>query len=231
MIEKNENNSITLLTVIFFINAVIEIYAEYIHLETVIYITKPLIPIFLIVLYWMTSDVKNKLFSLTLFFSVITNLLFIPKNDMFLFYGIIAFTIHRIILLYYVYKLVRINSYKLLLLCTIPLLAIFIYLHIESSYLPKNSVLILILHIFLIAIFGGIALSEYILDDNKKNSYLMISSLLFIALQFVIFIEKYFLRSVPLETLRPIAMSLNVFAFYTFYRFVNAAEENYLDNN
>lgn len=231
MIGKYENNSITVLTSIFFINAVLEISAEYFQFKWIIYVTKPLIPIILMVLYWVSSDVKNNLFFLTLFFSAITNLLFIPKNEMFLFYGILAFTIHRIILLYYVYKTVKVRSYKLFVLCTIPLLTIFIYLLIESSYLPANSIPILILQIFLIGIFGGIAVSEYILEDSKQSSYLMICALLFIALQLVIFIEKYFLKSIPIEALRPIAMSLNVLAFYSFYKFIISSEEKTLNND
>lgn len=231
MSEVYKNNIIKILTIVYFVNGLIEVVAEQYHNQSVIYITKPLIPIFLMIMYWETSRVRNSLFFLTLFFSVLTNLLFIPNNDTVLFYGIIAFTIHRLIMLYYIFKIVKVTNLKPFILSTIPVVVIFFYLYIESSYLPKNSIPILIFQIFLIGSFGGFALSKYLLEDNKQNSYLMICALLFIALQFIIFIEKYFLHAIPIESLRPIAMSLNVLAFFAFYKFIEVYERNLLNNN
>lgn len=75
------------------------------------------------------------------------------------------------------------------------------------------------------SIFAGIALSNYVMNDNKQNSILLISAFLFVLLQFVIFIEKYFLIYELKEIFRPMAMLLNVFAFYTLFRYIIETEK------
>ena len=65
--------------------------------------------------------------------------------------------------------------------------------------------------------------------QRPKNSILLISALLFVMLQFVIFIEKYYLKNEYQEVLRPLAMTLNALAFFSFYKYVIEAEK--LNNN
>jgi hypothetical protein len=225
MIRKFNITSVNIILIIFFLNALIEVVAEQFSLINIIYIAKPLIPILLIILYWISSSVKNPLFFITLLLSVITNLLFIPNNERFLFYAIIIFTIHRIIMLFYIFKLQKVH-YTSFIITTIPLFLIFFYLFVESSYVPENTYFILIFQVFMISIFGGIALSSYIVDDNRQNSYLMICGLLFMGLQLVVFVEKIFLHEISIHSFRPLAMILNALAFYTFYKFVIEAEES-----
>lgn len=210
---------------IYFLNALTEIVAEFFAFSPVIYITKPLIPFILMLLYYVASTEREVLFFITMFFSAVTNLLFIPKSEQYLFYGIIAFTIHRVLMLIFIFKILKNIKIIPLVLTTIPLILIFFYLFIESAYVPANSFYILIFQIILIAIFGGAALSSYIIEDSRENSYLMICGLLFVGLQLVLYVEKYFLYAIPIISLRPIAMSLNVLAFFSFYKYVIVAEE------
>lgn len=114
----------------------------------------------------------------------------------------------------------------MLIAITIPLLAIFFYLFFASTDVPDNSYFLLILLNIMGAILGGIGISNYILNDNKQNSLLMISALLFIGLQMVVYVERYYLSSMILEYVRPLAMVFNVFAFFTFYKYVIAVESN-----
>ena len=222
---KINNNFTKIILALFFINAIVEIIAETFAYKPVIYITKPLIPILLMVLYWFSSSVKNTLFFLILLFSAVTNLLFIPSSTNFLFFAIIAFTIHRILLLFYIFKFVKITSFKFFILATIPIIAVFYYLLIESTNIPDNSYFILFFQILLIGTLVGLALANYIKADNLQNTYLMISALLFAGLQLVIYIEKYFLVGENFIILRPIAMSLNVMAFFSFYKFIMVTEQ------
>ena len=213
------------ITAAYFVVAMTEIMAELFSYIPVIVVVKPLMPILLMVLYWCSSDRRNPLFFLAISFSVITNILFIPNDQKMLFFGIIAFMIHRIVILYYIFKLVKITDYIPVAIATIPFLLVFFYL-LASSEVPENSFLLLVIQNILIAIFGGIALSNYIMHDNKKNSWLLICGLLFVALQFIVFIEKYYLSGLSPAIFRPIAMGLNAFAFYTFYEFVSAIEKS-----
>jgi hypothetical protein len=64
------------------------------------------------------------------------------------------------------------------------------------------------------------------MNDSKQNSYLLISVLLFLGLQLVIYIEKYYMVDSHSYILRPLAMTLNILAFYMFYQFVVISEKN-----
>lgn len=226
MIGVINKKTVTILTIVYFINALIEILAEYFSCKTIIFITKPLIPFLLISLYWCSSIKKNLVFVIIMLFSLITNILFIPKSPNALFYGVIAFTFHRILLIYYLFYLSKIKNYIPFILTTIPLLFIFFYLFFISSNVPQNSYALIFFHNIMGAVIGGIGISNYIVNDNKRNSILMISVLLFLGLQLVIFVEKYYLYNFSLEFIRPLAMLLNVLAFYTFYKYVIVTESN-----
>jgi hypothetical protein len=64
------------------------------------------------------------------------------------------------------------------------------------------------------------------MNDNKQNSVLLISALLFVMLQFVVFVEKYFLVNEFEELFRPLAMTFNALAFFSFYKYVITAEKS-----
>jgi hypothetical protein len=108
----------------------------------------------------------------------------------------------------------------------LPLFGIFSYLFFASSDVPDNTYFLLFFHNIMGAILGGIGISNYIVNDNKQNSLLMISTLLFIGLQMVIYIERYYWYNVNLEYIRPLAMLLNSFAFFTFYKYVISTESD-----
>lgn len=224
---KNRYILVNALIIIYFINAIIEVISEYASFSATIYITKPLIPLILMVLYFYKSSKKNSLFFVIMSFSLITNLLFIPSDEKALFYGVISFTIHRIFLLFLIFKIIKIKDYIPFVLATIPLAFIFFYLFAASD-VPENSYYLIVFHNLMGAVLGGMAISNYVMNDNKQNSLLLISVLLFLGLQLVVYIEKYYLVESHSFLLRPLAMTLNILAFYTFYKFVIASER--LDN-
>ena len=124
----NKKNIITLLIGFYFVNAIIEVVAESISCKPIIYISKPLIPFLLMVLYFYNSSKKDIFFFLVMLFSLITNLLFIPNSQESLFYGVISFTIHRIFLLILIFKIVKIKDFIPFFLATLPLGFIFFLL-------------------------------------------------------------------------------------------------------
>ena len=208
----------------YFLVALLEIIAEFYNYQPAIVVLKPMIPALLMLFYWYVSPKRNILFFLALFFSIVTNLLFIPDTREMLFFGVITFMIHRIFIIWLIVKLLHIRDFIPPVIATIPLLLIFCYLLSITNGIPENSFWLLIIQNILIAILGGIALSNYMVEDNKRNSWLLICGLLFVALQFIVFIERYYLSGISPMIFRPIAMVLNAAAFYTFYRFVLATE-------
>ena len=132
---------------------------------------------------------------------------------------------HRILVIFLIIRLNQIKDYIPVLIATAPFLIVFFYLYFETPELTESSLIILVLQNILISVFAGISLSGYVMNDNKRNSILLISALLFVMLQFSVFIEKYFLNYEYSEILRPLSMTLNGMAFYSFYRYVIEAEK------
>ena len=223
---QKKENIIKSLTVGYFVIAFFEVIAEYFVNRPIICALKPVIPLVLIVIYYIESDKKNMLFIVALLLSLITNILFIPNTPSYLFYGVLVFTIHRIIVIYLIFHFQKVNDFIPLIIATTPFLLIFFYLFLETPEIPQNSIYIIIFQNLLISLFAGIALSSYFMNDNKQNSILLISALLFVMLQFVVFVEKYFLVNEFEEMFSPLAMTFNALAFFSFYKYVITAEKS-----
>ena len=226
---QKKENIIKSLTVGYFVIAFFEVIAEYMVNRPIICALKPVIPLVLIVIYYIESDKRNMLFIMAILLSLITNILFIPNTPSYLFYGVLVFTIHRVIVIYLIFHFQKVTDFIPLIIATAPFLLIFFYLFLETVEIPHNSIYIIIFQNLLISLFAGIALSSYFMNDNKQNSILLISALLFVMLQFVVFVEKYFLVNEFEEMFRTLAMTLNALAFFSFYKYVITAEK--LNNN
>ena len=223
---QKKESIIKSLTVGYFVIAFFEVIAEYFVNRPIICALKPVIPLVLIAIYYIESDKKNMLFIVALLLSLITNILFIPNTPSYLFYGVLVFTIHRVIVIYLIFHFQKVNDFIPLIIATAPFLLIFFYLFLETVEIPHNSIYIIIFQNLLISLFAGIALSSYFMNDNKQNSILLISALLFVMLQFVVFVEKYFLVNEFEEMFSPLAMTFNALAFFSFYKYVITAEKS-----
>ncbi len=226
MVFEHPDRKVNVITAAYFLVAGVEIMAELFQYTPLIIVFKPLMPAVLMLLYLVTSRRRNILFFAAMSLSLLTNLLFIPDSREILFYGVIAFMLHRIAAIVLVVQLLKPRDYVPLGIGMIPFLLIFFYLLAITPDIPSNSFLLLIVQNILISVFGGIALANYMMHDNRRNSWLLICSLLFVALQFIVFLEKYYLNDLSPLIFRPIAMGLNAFAFYTFYEFVIATEQS-----
>lgn len=214
------------LTICFFAVAVLEVISEYWQNKDLIFSLKPFITLLLIVIYCVESKQRNLIFISALLLSLITNILFIPNTPNYLHYALLVFTIHRVLVVYMVLGLQNIKDYIPVLIATVPFMLIFFYLFMETAEIPERSYYLLILQNILISIFSGLALSSYVMNDNKQNSMLLIAVLLFVMLQFIVFIEKYLLVNEYASILRPLAMTFNVLAFFSLYKYVIIAEKS-----
>jgi len=208
-------------SIIYFVIGITEVIAEFFAFNQAIIILKPLIPLMLMIVYRMTSTEQNPLFFATMFFSFLTNLLFLPIGPDVLFYAVIAFTVHRILFIYCIVKMLKIKDFIPIAIGFVPFFFLFSYVFKFADEVSNTMYAMIILQNFLISALGGIALSNYIMKDDSKNSWLYMCGLLFVLLQFVIFIERYYIM---ISIFRPIAMLLNVSGFYCFYRFFISTE-------
>ena len=228
-IFRNQTNSEKLLIVLFFFFVTIEVISELLLYRPFLYIFKPLISLSLMVLYWHTSSRKNIAFFLIVAFLMIAGEFFIEKTERMLFMGLIAFSIHRILTILYIIKSERIKDYFPLFLAMIPFLFFFFYLLTILEEFPKRTYYILIIQIILVSILGGITVSGYIMNYNRKNTWLLIFGMLSVFHTFMTYIEKYYFFNLSFVIFRPIVMLLNAAVYYTFYKFFIESER--LDNN
>jgi hypothetical protein len=224
-IFNKEHNLEKLIIAFYFTAAAIEVIAELFSNKTFLFIFKPLISIVLMVLYWNTSIRRNPLFFWIILFSLITNVFFIYDTETMLFLGLIAFFIHRLLMIYYIIKSIKLKDFIPLFIAMIPFIFFFFYLLSITSELTSRSYGILIIQNILISIIAGIALSDYIMNSGKKDTTsLFIFGVLSVTQYFIVFIEKYYLSDLSPISFRPIAMILNAAVYYAFYKFVMSIE-------
>lgn len=216
-------DKLKVVTFIFFVSALIEIVAEYFRWMPIIIVFKPLLSILLMIIYTLDSREKNKLFYLVIVTSMITNVLFISKEITLLFYGIIVFALHRLLFLTYLVKLIKMKDFIPVAIASIPFMFLFFYIFYDTDFNRNDIYVLNIIHNIFISLMGGIALSQYIMNDSVKSTWLLISVILFVSLHFIIFIERFY---IDLRIFRPIAMTLNVLGYYSFYRYVMVIENN-----
>lgn len=215
---------------VYFAVAMVEVTAEIFLYKPFVFVFKPLISIVLIVLYWNTSHRRNPLFFLAILFSLITNVFFIYDTETMLFLGLIAFFVHRLLMIYYIIKLTKLKDYIPLLIAMVPFMFFFFYLLSITSELTTRSYVILIIQNILISIIAGMTLSDYVMENRRKDTpWFFIFGLLAVTQYFIVFIEKYYLSNLSPVSFRPLAMILNAAVYYAFYEFVLATER--LDNN
>lgn len=226
-IFSKERNLEKLIIALYFAVATVEVIAELFSFKPLLFIFKPLTSIILMVLYWNTSKQRSPLFFFAILFSLITNVFFIYDTETMLFLGLIAFFIHRLLTIYYIIKLIKVRDFIPLLIAMIPFLFFYFYLLSITTELSQKSYGILIIQNILISIIAGITLSDFIMNNSKKNTiWLFIFGLLAITQYFIVFIEKYYLSELSPISFRPLAMILNALVYYAFYKFVIAIERS-----
>ncbi len=222
-----KSNLEKLILVLFFTVVTIEVAAELFSCTSMVFVFKPLISIVLMMLYWNTSSQRTPLFFFTILFSLITNVFFIYATETMLFLGLIAFFIHRLLMIYYIIKLIKLKDCIPLFIAMIPFLVFFFYLLSMTSALTTRSYGILIIQNILISIIAGIVLSDYIMNNDKKETaWFFIFGLLSVTQYFIVFIEKYYLSGLSPSIFRPLAMILNTGVYFAFYKFVLVIERS-----
>jgi hypothetical protein len=225
-----KNNDKTLVKVIssfYFIIALYEILAYSIFNETLVFSTIS-IPVLLIALYFLSSVKQNLLFFSILIFLLIENIWTLFYDSRFSV-GIICSSIQKIALIILIFKLIKERNYLCLTIVSLAFLLIFLYLFSTTSETSYVDFKFLMIQNILTSVLGGIAVSSYMVDDNRKNSCLLISILLFIGLRFMLFIQSFYLNDLTLPVIKPIIITLNIFAYFTMYKFVIEAEKNEIE--
>jgi hypothetical protein len=217
-----------LLTTTFFSVAGIQLFAELFEVSLLSIVTRLLLPIVLGFLYFSVSNKNNLLFYLLLSLLLVSNVFFYFRDTPLFYFGVLAFILLRIVAIIIILSATKQNNYLQIVIASFPFLVIFFYLISVTNEITDVEFNTLILQSILISLLAGISTATYFKNENRQNSWLLISTLLFIGLRFIVFIERFIISDLTLLFNRPISVILNTFAFYTFYKFVITAE---LDKN
>ena len=219
--EKSQKVALhILLSLVYFPIVAIDLYGEYVANNTVVFVVKPLITVVASVIYYSKSENRDSILTISLLLALVSSILFIPGNATTLLWGISVFSIHRLFLIIFLLKLLKTNDYLPILIGSLPVLVIFFYLISITTDIANLSLVVFSLNNILIAFFFGIIIADYMLKEDNNNIYLLISALMFLALQLIVYIEKFYLLEMSPKILRPTAVLFYAIALFTLIKAV-----------
>lgn len=218
-------NEIKLLFVLYFAIGIAEIIAEFYQNVLFIYILKPFILPVLGFIYVRSSLHINKFYLLALFFNLISNVFFITKDFNSILIGSIFHSLHRIFIILIIFKKIKIKNYFIVFLGSLPFAFIFGYTAFLTQEQLNDSILIYIFQSLILCIMGGLSVSNYIFENDKKSLYLLGSATVFELTQMLFVIRLYYLS---IDIFQPLLMLLFILAQFLFYQFLIQSENDEL---
>ncbi len=217
MSAVKQNNISKILITAFGIVSLFEIIAEFYYNKKLLWLLKPFLMPLLIAYYVKKSKSPNIIFVISLIFSWIANLLFIERDFDHIIYGSIFFLIYRSLIIYLVFKLVKLPYLIPFVLGSIPFLFLYTTVCFLTFDMMGVSIFLFILHGIFIIILGGYSLGSYIMNSNKPNLFLFLSTIFFAISQFIFVLKLYSDHDLFLHS---VAMVLFVMAQYFLTRFM-----------
>ena len=200
-----------------FVEIVAELFKDYFFITA----SKPLLMPILIAIYCICSKTRNLVFIVALGAAWIANTVLV-FNSVCYTYDTFFFLIYRILIIYLVLKSVKFPGYIPMIIGGLPFLFIYLFVaNLSYNELGYRFFMFVIQGLFIV-FFGSLCLGNYIIKSNTANTYLLISTMLFAVIQFVMVIKMYYENY---NIFRPLAMLLYVFAQYLLYLFVIMEEK------
>ncbi len=219
----------TLLTILFVVIVIVDLFGEYLGNKQIVFIAKPLISIVLLAIYWVKSSQRDVLFIITILLGLISTVLFIPDGTAILLWGVTVFAAHRLVLIIFLLRLLQPKDFLPIVISSLPVLLIFFYLLSITLNLDLKTIILFSVTNILISFFCGIVVANYVMKEVNNNPWLLISVLMFVALQLIVYIEKFYLIEFSPRILRPTAVFFLSMALFTLVRGVLSQER--LNNN
>lgn len=208
--------------ILYFVTSIVEVVAEYFNDLLFIWLFKPLLMPLLIIYYLLKSKTKNKLFIFSLVLMWIANLFFIETAMSFVIIGSIFFLAYRAIILYLIFKLVKLPSKIPMIIGFIPFLFIYLTIAFLSFVELGNNIYLFLIHGLFIVFLGGYSFGNYMIYSTRTNLYLFLSTILFALSQFVFILKLY---SEYVHMLHAFAMLQFIIAQFLLTKFVYLKEK------
>ncbi len=213
----HNNKAIRNISFVYFVFTLILVISEILSYKPMVYFFKLSIIPLLLLLYCVSSKKRNAIYIVALLFSFLANVCMLEPTLEHMLYGQIAYTIYRFFSVVLVFKIIKETKILSLLIAFIPFFSLFSYLLV---LIEKRLLVVIypsVINITLMALLGGVSLASYIFNDNKKNTFFLISSILFTAQIFVLTIQKQFFLNAVFQ---PITVLIYAVSHYVFFRFV-----------
>lgn len=224
-IFNTEDKAKKIIEILYFVFATVEVAAELVSFKPMLFILKPLVLIIILFLYWYSSSQREQLFFVTILFLLITKIYAIQNTEEMLFLAMLAFFLHRVVIIYYIFKLIKLKDYIPLLIAMVPFLFFFFYLLSLTSNISIRSYYGLIIQSVLMSILASMTVSHYVMNNEKKKDvWLLIFGLLSVTQYFMVFIDKFYLLGFSPVIFRPLEVILTTAVCFSFYKFVITTE-------
>ena len=204
------------LTVLFFVVAILDIIGIVAEISMLQIVSKPLIILTLITLYYFSALQRSSLYLIALLFSLFGDVFLLNKTNYFLL-GIASFLITQIVYSILIIRLLNKPTMKQKLLASFPFI---IFLSILISVLGSNLdeyFFPVIIYGIAISIFGILSLLNYQLNRTKSSRFLLVGAVLFIISDSMIALNKFHEQ----KSFYPVAvMATYILAQYFIYKFM-----------
>ncbi|WP_309641603.1 lysoplasmalogenase family protein [Flavobacterium sp.] len=206
----------------YFFVGFVEIIAELFNDHFFISISKPLLMPMLIAIYWISSKNRNKFFILALLAVWFANLFFISSSMICFTIGTLFFLVYRLLVIYLVLKTVKFPGSIPMIIGALPFLFVYLFVANLSYHDAEYRFYLFIIQGLVMILFGSLCLGSYIVKSNTSNTYLLISTMFFTIIQFVLVIKMFYLNY---NIFRPLAMLFFIFGQYLLYLFIIIEEK------
>jgi hypothetical protein len=170
----------------------------------------------LVLLYWIASANKSKIYLVAMLFASVSNVLFDFNELNILLLGLIAFLIFRILTIIEVIKNLNHLSIVPFVLGTVLFATPITYLFYVTSESLELVFYFGMCNIILNSVLGGISISSYSQTNSKSNLCLLISILLFVILSVLFIIQKFYLYIEIYESLRVLLLLTGHYFYYLY---------------
>lgn len=178
----------------------------------------------LVLLYIVISNKRDIIYLFALLFFFSTQLLF--KNHLPSWAGFTSL-IFRLLTFVIVFRSFENKNWFALFLASIPFLTLYLSILVFVQDYLENDIYYWLLNGFLTSLIGGMAVYNYIFENENKNFWLLLSAILFIIQIGFFFINHFYLPEKILVQITIILFGVSNFTFYKFV-IVNESKERVL---
>jgi hypothetical protein len=211
----------TIISILYFVVASILVFGEAIRNQQLVTVFKPILIPLLAALYFLSSTKRSGIYFLALLMAVASNVMLIFSTNPLIFYGVTAFLVYRALVIIVVVNYTAKFHPLAFVIAIIPFLFIFIYLLDMTQATLSTGLYPAMANALVMSVLAALSLSNYVFEDDRRNSWLLISSLLFVVLMFIFVIERFYLEN---PVFRPLSVIIFSTAHFAFYRYLILSE-------